>query len=295
MKKALLLVNPVSGKQAAKQYFFDIVNNLSLKYEVTVHLTKSTEDLIETARTTTFTRVIVCGGDGTLSGAVRGIMENPSREKIRVGYIPSGTANDVAATLQIPKTMAASALYVVRNTARPHDIGVLNGRPFVYNASFGAFTRASYETPQDVKNIFGGFAYLVNGAQELLKLKGYDVTIEYDGKVMEKKDIAFCSISNTHYFGGGLVKLPTDYALLDDGKLELMTVARPKNLFDLENIVRSIAQKEFNNELVTLTQAKEIKIHSAVPLSFTLDGDNGGEHSEIEISCKQGAINLIKV
>lgn len=294
MKKALLLVNPVSGKQAAKQYFFDIVNNLSLKYELTVHLTKSTEDLIETARTTAFTRVIVCGGDGTLSGAVRGIMENPNREKIRVGYIPSGTANDVAATLQIPKSMAAAALYVVRNTAKPHDVGVLNGRPFIYNASFGAFTRASYETPQDVKNVLGSLAYLLSGAQELLKLKGYDVTVECDGKVMELKDITFCSISNTHYFGNGLVKLPTEFALLDDGKLELMTVARPKNLFDLENIVRSIAQKEFNNELVTLMQGREIKIRSAVPLSFTLDGDNGGEYTEIDICCEQGAIRLIK-
>ena len=294
MKKALLIVNPVSGKQAAKQYFFDIVNNLSLKYELTVHLTKSAEDLVETAKDTPFTRVIVCGGDGTLSGAVRGIMENPNREKIRLGYIPSGTANDVAATLDIPKSMAAAALYVVRNHAKPHDVGVLNGRPFIYNASFGTFTRASYETPQDIKNMFGGFAYLLNGAHELLRLKGYDVTIECDGKVREFRDITFCSISNTHYFGGGLVKLPTDYALLDDGKLEIMTVSRPKHLFDLENIVRSIAQKEFNNELVTLTQAKEIKIKSKTPLAFTLDGDNGGEHTEIVIRCEKDAINLIK-
>lgn len=294
MKKALLLVNPVSGKQAAKQHLFDVVNNLSLKYELTLHLTKSTEDLIEKAKTTTFTRVIVCGGDGTLSGAVRGILDNPNREKIRLGYIPCGTANDVAATLGIPKSMSAAALYVVRNAAKPHDVGILNGRPFVYNASFGTFTRASYETPQDVKNMFGSFAYFLNGAQELLKLKGYDVTIECDGRVMEMKDITFCSISNTHYFGGGLVKLPTDFARLDDGKLELMTVSRPKHVFDLENIVRSIAQKEFNNELVMLTQAKEIKITSKVPLAFTLDGDNGGEYTEITIRCEKGAVNLIK-
>ena len=294
MKKALLLVNPVSGKQAAKQYLFDIVNNLSLKYEVTVHITKSTEDLVETAKTTPLTRIIVCGGDGTLSGAVRGIMDNPNREKIRLGYIPSGTANDVAATLNIPKSPSAAALYVVRNSAKPHDVGSFNGRPFIYNASFGTFTRASYETPQDVKNIFGGFAYLLNGAQELLKLKGYDVTIEYDGTVIEKKDITFCAVSNSHYFGGGLVKLPADYALLDDGKLELMTVVRPKHLFDLENIVRSIAQKEFNNELITLIQAKEIRIRSSLPLSFTLDGDNGGEHTDVVIRCEKGAVNLIK-
>ena len=294
MKKALLLVNPKSGKQAAKQNFFDIINNLSLKYEVTVHITKSTEDLIETAKNTTFTRVIVCGGDGTLSGAVQGIMENPLHDKIRIGYIPSGTANDVASTLDIPKSMAAGALYVVRNGAKPHDIGIFNDRPFVYTASFGTFTRVSYETSQDAKNLLGGFAYLLNGAQELIRVKGYDVTIEYDGKVMEKKDITFCSVSNTHYLGGGLIKMPTDFARLDDGKLELLIVSRPKHLFDLENIVRSIAQKEFNNEFVTLVQAREIKIQSKTPLAFTLDGENGGEHTEVEIHCYEGGINLIK-
>lgn len=294
MKKALFLVNPNSGKQAAKQYFFDMVNNLSLKYELTVHLTKSTEDLVETARTTAHTTVIVCGGDGTLSGAVQGILQNPNRNKIRIGYIPSGTANDVASTLEIPKSMAAAALYVVRNSAKAHDIGLLNGRSFVYTASFGTFTRVSYETPQDVKKMLGPLAYFLNGAQELLKIKGYNVTVEYDGKVMEKEDITFCSISNTHYLGGGVIRLPSEFACLDDGKLELLTVARPKNLFDLENIVRSIAQKEFNNELVTLIQAKEIKIHAKEPIAFTIDGENGGEHQEIDISCLAGGINLIK-
>lgn len=294
MKKALLLVNPKSGKQAAKQYFFEIVDNLSLKYELTVHLTKSTEDLIETARTTELHTVIVCGGDGTLSGAVQGILENPNRDKIALGYIPSGTANDVASTLGIPKSMAAGALYVARNTPKPHDIGLFNGRSFVYTASFGTFARVSYETSQEAKNLLGNFAYLFNGAQELFRIKGYDLVLEVDGEVIEKKDITFCSVSNSHSLGGGVLKLPPELVGLDDGKLELLLVVRPKHLFDLENIVRSIAQKEFHNELITLIQAKEVKIRSATPLAFTLDGENGGEHTEVTIRCLESGVRLIK-
>ena len=294
MKKALLLVNPKSGKQAAKKYFFDIVNNLSEKYEVTVHLTKSTEDLVESARTTAFTRVIVCGGDGTLSGAVSGILQNPNREKIRIGYIPSGTANDVATTLGIPKTMAAAAQYVIKHSAKPHDIGLFNDRSFVYTASFGTFARVAFETPQNMKNLLGNFAYLLSGAQELLKIKGYDLTLEVDGKVMDKKDITFFSVSNSHSLGGGVLRLPSDRVGLDDGKLELLLIARPKHLIDLENIVRSIAQKEFNNEYVTLLKAKEIKVRSSAPMSFTLDGEDGGEHTEVTIRCLEGGINLVK-
>ena len=88
--------------------------------------------------------------------------------------------------------------------------------------------------------------------------------------------------------------MPTDFVRLDDGKLELLMISRPKNIFDLENIVRSIAQKEYQNELFTLIQAQKIKIHSDIPLAYTLDGENGGEHTDVEINCLAGGIKLIK-
>ncbi len=294
MKKALLMINPKSGKQAAKLGFYSIVANLSLKYEVTVHITRSGEDIIKTARECTFPTLIVCGGDGTLSGTVQGLMENPAREEIKLGYIPCGTANDVASTLEIPKTLAAGALYVCRNSPKNHDIGRIGDRPFVYTASFGTFTKASYETPQDAKNLLGGFAYLLNGATELLDVKGYDISIEWEEGVLHKKDITFCGVSNTHYLGGGLIRYPADFAELDDGKLELITVVRPKNLFDLENIVRSIALREFNNEYISLIQSSHFKIRSVVPLSWTVDGENGGEMREADITCLPGALHLIR-
>ncbi len=293
-QKALLMVNPKSGKQAAKLGFYSIVSNLSLKYEVTVHITRSGKDIVQTARECSFPTLIVCGGDGTLSHAVEGLLQNPAREEIKLGYIPCGTANDVASTLDIPKSLAAGALYVCRNTPKKQDVGEIGGRPFVYTASFGTFTKASYETPQDAKNLLGGLAYLLNGASELLDVKGYDLTIEWDEGVLQKSDVTFCGVSNTHYLGGGLVRYPPEFAELDDGKLELLTVARPKNLFDLENIVRSIALREFNNEFVSLIQSSRFSLRARTPLAWTIDGENGGEMQKAEIVCLPGAISLIR-
>lgn len=294
MKNALLILNPKSGKQAARQNIYSILSNLSLKYEVTVHLTRSTEDIVQTAKECTHPTIIVCGGDGTLSNTVRGLMQNPAREEIKLGYIPSGTANDVASTLEIPKSMSAGALYVCRNEPQKHDIGLFGDRPFVYTASFGTFTRVSYETSQEAKNLLGSFAYLLNGASELLDVKGYDIIVETDEGTLEMKDITFCGISNTHYLGGGLIRYSPDFAELDDGKLELLAVSRPKNLFDLENIVRSIAKKEFRNELVTLVQSSHFKLRSPKALSWTIDGESGGELSQVEITCLPGALNMIR-
>lgn len=294
MKKALLIVNPVSGKQVARDNFFDIVLALSQKYELTVHITKSTADLVETAEHCIYPTMIVCGGDGTLSGAVKGLLQNPHRDQIKIGYLPCGTANDVAHTLGIPKDLTEAAEYVCKNKAHPHDIGMIGNKTFIYTASFGTFTKTSYSTPQEEKQLLGSLAYVLNGAPELLDLPSYDVTFEYEGGVIHNKDVTFCGISNSFYLGGGVIRYPHDTEILADGKLELLIVSRPHSLLDLEEIVYAIATKEYHNDLVTLVKTPFVKIRSKTPISFTIDGDNGGKYSEIEIQCLPSAINIIR-
>lgn len=293
MKKALLIVNPVSGKQVAKDNFFDIVMALSQKYELTVHITKSAKDLVETAEKCIHPTMIICGGDGTLSGAVKGLLKNPNRDKIKIGYLPCGTANDVAHTLNIPKDLTEAADYVCKNKAYPHDIGLIGDTAFIYTASFGSFTKTSYSTPQEAKNILGSLAYVLNGASELLDLPSYDVSFEYDGGVIHNKDVTFCGISNTYYLGGGMIRYPNDPTILADGKLELLIISRPHNLIDLEEIVYAIASKEYNNDLVKLVQTSFVKIRSHTPIPYTVDGDNGGKYTDLEIRCLPSAINII--
>ncbi len=294
MKKALLLVNPKSGRQAAKTNFYSLVAALSEKYDVMVHFTKSSEDIVARAAECEFNTMIVCGGDGTLSNAVNGLMKNPRVSEIKLGYLPSGTANDVASTLEIPKTFSAAALYACMNSAKPHDIGKIGERNFVYTASFGTFTKTSYETSQDVKNVLGSFAYVLTGATELLNIKGYPIKVEYEGGVIEKDAVTFCGISNTRYLGGGLIKYPKGFVGLSDGKLEMLLVSKPKNIFDLENIVRSIASKEFNNEYVTLLQSSYYKVTSIQPIEWTVDGESGGEWQDVTVECVPSAVNFIR-
>lgn len=294
MKKALLIVNPISGKQVAKDSFFDIVLALSQKYELTVHITKSTADLVETAENCIYPTMIVCGGDGTLSGAVKGLLNNPHRDKIKIGYLPCGTANDVAHTLGIPKDMAEAAEYVCKNKAHPHDIGMIGDKTFIYTASFGTFTKTSYSTPQEAKQLLGSLAYVLNGAPELLDLPSYDVTFEYEGGTIHNSDVTFCGISNSHYLGGGVIRYPSDPSILADGKLELLVISRPHSLMDLEEIVYAIAAKNYNNDLVKLIHTPYVKIHSKTPIAYTIDGDSGGKYSEVEIKCLPSAIQIIR-
>src|SRR5699024_2715573 len=90
-----------------------------------------------------FDRLVVAGGDGTLSEAIAGAsrLEHPPE----IGYIPAGTTNDFAKNLDLPlDDLSALAAAAVTGVPRTHDMGRFNGRPFLYVAAFGAFTEIAY-------------------------------------------------------------------------------------------------------------------------------------------------------
>ena len=114
--------------------------------------------------------LVVCmGGDGTLNEVIQGIIESESGTPL--GYIPAGSTNDFATSLGLKTSPKEAAEYIVNGTAKPLDMGMLNGRYFVYTASAGIFTKTSYSTPQQMKNRLGHFAYILHGARELFHKK----------------------------------------------------------------------------------------------------------------------------
>ena len=67
--------------------------------------------------------LIVLGGDGTINETLQGIAE-PS--KVILGYIPTGSSNDLAKDLGIPKEPKAALDLILRNAApRVMDLGRL--------------------------------------------------------------------------------------------------------------------------------------------------------------------------
>ena len=110
-----------------------------------------------------FDRVVCFGGDGTLNEVVNGLMRLPSPPPL--GYIPGGSTNDFAASLELSADPLQTARRITASPGKPLDVGLYNGRPFVYVASFGAFTRVSYSAPQSIKNDLGHLAYLLGGSR----------------------------------------------------------------------------------------------------------------------------------
>ena len=111
---------------------------------------------------------------------VQGMMQR--EKKIPIGYIPSGTVNDFARSLKIPRNMLKAARIAVKGRNFPCDMGTFNEQHFVYIAAFGIFTDVAYSTNQNVKNVLGHMAYLLEGMKRLANIPSYHMHL-YSGEL----------------------------------------------------------------------------------------------------------------
>ena len=290
-KKILFIFNPRSGKGSIKGRLLDILDIfIRAEYEVTIHPTQAYQDGMKVARERggDFDLVVISGGDGTLDEVVTGLMEGGHRALL--GYIPAGSTNDFANSLHISKNMLQAATDIVNGQVHAFDVGQFNDDFFVYVAAFGLFTEVSYETNQDLKNMLGHVAYILEGAQRLFDIRSYKMTIENDNTILEG-DFIFGMISNATSVGG-FRKLTGPDVLLDDGLFEVLLVRRPKNLMELNEIIAYLIGDADTNLIETFKTSK-LKIQSETSISWTLDGEFGGEHEEVDIVNLRHAMDII--
>ena len=172
MKRLLLILNPCSGKKRANRALAEIVSIFNRGgYDVTVYTTAARGDATQVAasRCREFDCVVCAGGDGTFNEVVSGVYAAGSDTPI--GYIPAGSTNDFASSLKLPTNILKAAQTIVEGEPVSYDVGRFGGRYFSYVASFGAFTRSSYATPQNVKNALGHTAYVLSGITELSQIR----------------------------------------------------------------------------------------------------------------------------
>ncbi len=233
--------------------------------------------------------LIVCaGGDGTLSETIAGFMDEKIEKKL--GYIPCGTTNDLAATLGLSSDIDQAVKDILTGSPSPLDIGLFNGKTFAYTASFGAFTRASYATPQTLKNTFGHLAYLLEGLKDLTNIRPIHAHIKADDREFDGKFV-FGSISNSTSLGGVLT-LDKNLVMLDDGKFELVLMESPQNALELSQLLLNLTQRKFEPPIL-LINAKNIEVTTAQPLDWTLDGEYVKGETNFSIQNLHAAVNII--
>ena len=292
MKKLLLIINPVAGRNQAQADLFKMVRVFAEHdCEVTVYPTRGPQDctrkvLADAGR---FDLVVCCGGDGTLNEMVSGMMQR--EDHVPMGYIPLGSTNDFAASLHLPSHVEEAALRCVEGTAFHMDVGSLNDRYFNYIAAFGAFTEASYATPQQIKNALGHLAYILEGIKSLGRLQPIHVRITADGETFEE-DYLFGAVTNTVSLGG-VLRLDPSRVLLDDGMYELLLVKNPQNPTEAQAMLSALMLQNYDGPLVRMLRASDILFESNHEISWTIDGEFGGSFSTTHILNNKNAVTLM--
>lgn len=295
MRKLLYIYNPTAGRKTAKVNLSDVLEVFTRQgYEITVRPTLERGDATAAARALgpNYDRLVCCGGDGTLNETVRGLLALPDGQRPVLGYIPAGTTNDFSRTLGLPKTAAELAEVAGAGTPRPVDVGEAQGQPFTYVAAFGLFTDVSYSTPQANKNLLGHFAYVLEGAGRLANIPSYHMKVTTDQGQEVEDDFIYGMVGNTVSVGG-LVNLPRDKVLLDDGRFEVILIRQPKTPKDWQSILTALTNLELVEDgAVVGFSASDMTFSCDAPVAWTVDGEFGGEQAVTTVKNLPRAITI---
>lgn len=276
MKKARIIYNPTSGREAIKRALPNILEKLEVAgFETSTHATTCEGDATEAAKIAVERRydlVIAAGGDGTINEVINGLAEQEHRPQL--GIIPAGTTNDFARALHIPRDIDKAVDVIIEGNTMELDIGRVNDDHYFINiAGGGKLTELTYEVPSKLKTLLGQLAYYIKGIEMLPFLKATRVRIEYDDQVLED-DIMLFLISNTNSVGG-FEKLAPD-AKLNDGYFDLL-ILKKTNLAEFIQIATlALRGDHFRSKNIIYTQAKHIKVSNEEKMQLNIDGEYGG-------------------
>jgi YegS/Rv2252/BmrU family lipid kinase len=290
-KTLLFIYNPKAGKAHIRSKLAEILEIFNnSEYEITVLPTGKAGDAGQaiTGRSRAYDLFVVAGGDGTLAEAVTALIHSGLNTPI--GYIPAGSTNDFGSSINLPKDMIKAAKIAVEGKAFKCDVGIFNRDVFVYIAAFGLFTDVSYETGQDMKNLLGHMAYLLEGMKRLPSIRSYAMKVTSAEKVIED-EFVFGMITNSVSVGG-FKRITGNNVKFDDGVFEVTLIRQPKNPIELNNIMMALLNRDIDAEEMYCFNTSSLELESAELLPWTLDGEYGGSHTHVRIENRHQAITI---
>lgn len=291
-KKLLMIVNPTAGRSKPRGPLFDAAAIFSQAgYLLSIHNTTFSGDAAQTAAAVgkDYDVVVAVGGDGTLNQVVSGLMTLENRPLL--GYLPQGSTNDFASSLQISNNPATAAANMVKSPTRQLDIGCWNGRHFVYVASFGAFTQSSYTAPQSTKNALGHLAYVLEGIKDLNTLRPYSIKLTADGEVLDGEYL-FGAVCNSTSIGG-LMRLNSEQVVLDDGRFEMLLIPSPKTAAELSNLVLALLEQQYDYGGLVFRHVSSIHLETEENLPWSLDGEYAASSPVVDIVNRQRSLTML--
>lgn len=277
MKKVKIIYNPSSGRQVIERRLNRLCKLLfDDGYTLSKFTTSKKDDaMLETIKTCNedWDLIIVSGGDGTVNEVAKGIAI--SDKKVPVAILSSGTVNDFANYLKLPKNIYDFYKIIKREKTIDVDLGRVNNEYFVNVAAGGLLSNVGYQVPSEQKMLLGRLAYYFEGLKEItlqsfepirLKIQSQEYTSE--------EDVLLFLISNSSSIGG--FKKLAPHASITDGLLDVVVIKKT-DVQNLANIFISIfSGNHINHPSVKYFKTNKITLDSNELVELDIDGEYGG-------------------
>lgn len=240
MSKVMLIINPSSGKGAGKKIKSDLEKALSASFDdVETRFTEGEGDAKDWAREASdegCEAVVVVGGDGTVNEGISGIAETDST--IKFGFIPLGTANDLARALGISLEPHEAAEDLANFKTRKIDIAKINDQYFCNVAAIGSIPTAVMETSSEEKSKFGFFAYVRDSVRAVLNdnQHTYKLVLDDDEEIEISTKVLVIALTNSVGSFENMIASATP----DDGLLHIMTLKDENLLAELPGMLQEL-------------------------------------------------------
>ncbi len=288
----LMIVNPCAGRMRGKRYA-DMLESRMKRSGIQIERCETTEEengagYAASAAARGCTRIICIGGDGTLNAVLNGMLG--SGKALPVTYIPAGTTNDFARTLQLPKRISSMQRMLTAGHDRKLDAGRFNDMYFSYVASFGTFTKCSYATPRSMKRVLGHLAYVLEGIKDIAALEARPLSVKTDEAAFVGEYV-FGAFSNTVSIGG-MLHYDGDMVDMNDGKLEMLLIRKPESLGEVHRLLRALRSSSFEDPLFDFAASSAFRLHSASGFDWSIDGEYAAGGRDVAISCVKSAVRI---
>lgn len=277
MKKIKFIINPSSGRQVMEKKIDQLVKLLlDDGYIVGKYFTEQKYDAMMEAKKTCssdFDIIVACGGDGTVNEVVKGIML--SERKLPLAIMASGTVNDFANYLNIPKNVNDFFKMIKNENIIDIDIGRVNDNFFANVAAGGLLTNVAYSVTSDIKAVLGRMAYYLEGIKELAKQNLEPIRVKITSEEYSSdEEILLFLISNSSSIGG-FTKLAPEADVID-GLLDIVII-KNSAIADLANIfINVLTGDHINHPNVVYFKTSSIVIESETKVPIDIDGEYGG-------------------